>query len=324
MRCPCAPVLSVPTTSPMARFPLVAEHLGRPHALGAGDAEGGDELGAVGDGHPPHQHRAALRQCVPVEHDRGVAPLRLRRWPEEMRLPRPAEVLRTVVLAVAAGLPVGRGVLPRSVVAPAAPLVVALRLLQRPPHPCSAGRFSRILGLSRIARCRPTGSTGRFPGTPLGTWASVRPIRPLSPSWSLACWFTLAAWLVAWVKSPSFSLDSSSNSQRVAHGTDSLLGFGPLKAQVVRVAEASGSCCILTLGSFRPVHAGFFWRKRAGISTRRTANRSTGSWPENDHAAFWPTSDRPPRPPIELSNFSLSTDSGPGAVGEEGAIAGCS
>ena len=52
------------------------------------------ELGVVGDGHPPHQHRAAVRQCVAVELDRGVAPLRLRGGPEEMGLSRPAEVLR--------------------------------------------------------------------------------------------------------------------------------------------------------------------------------------------------------------------------------------
>ena len=38
--------------------------------------------------------------------DRGVAPLRLRRGPVEVGLPRPAQVLRAVVLAVAAGLPV--------------------------------------------------------------------------------------------------------------------------------------------------------------------------------------------------------------------------
>ena len=44
-------------------------------------AEGGYQFGAVGDGHAPHQRRAALRQSlprtrygiVPVEHDRGVA-----------------------------------------------------------------------------------------------------------------------------------------------------------------------------------------------------------------------------------------------------------
>ena len=75
-----------PTTSPTPHVALVAEDLVSPDALRAGGAEGGDELGVVGDDHPPHQHGAALGQGVAVEHDRGVALLRFRGGPVEVGL----------------------------------------------------------------------------------------------------------------------------------------------------------------------------------------------------------------------------------------------
>ena len=92
----------MPTTSPIAHVALVAQDLVRPDALGARRRRRRlSTRRGCSDGHAPHQHRAALRQSLPrtryggvaVEHDRGVAPLRLRRGPEEMRLPRPAQVL---------------------------------------------------------------------------------------------------------------------------------------------------------------------------------------------------------------------------------------
>ena len=70
-----------------AHVALVAEHLVSADALGARDAEGGDELGVAGDDHPPHQHGAALgTQGVAVELDRGVPLLRFRGGPVEVGL----------------------------------------------------------------------------------------------------------------------------------------------------------------------------------------------------------------------------------------------
>ena len=69
-----------------AHVALVAEHLVGVQALRARGAEGGDELGVVGDDHPPHQHGAALGPGVAVEHDRGVALIRFRGGPVEVGL----------------------------------------------------------------------------------------------------------------------------------------------------------------------------------------------------------------------------------------------
>ena len=104
-----AAICDIPVAVPLdahhlahGQVPLVAQDLVRPDALGAGGAEGGYQLGAVGDGHAAHQRRAALRQRVAVERDRGVALIRLGGGPVEVGLRRANQVLRPIVLAVAA------------------------------------------------------------------------------------------------------------------------------------------------------------------------------------------------------------------------------